>query len=94
MKKVRLENNLFQHELKVFHDESNGNHLFVLCPRLEEWILKAAKEADLNVKKYSLPATPEKLHRVINLDLSKFERLLEELKDLERLKPLRRLLES
>ncbi len=94
MKKVRLENDLFQHELKVFHDESNGNHLFVLCPRLEEWILKAAKEADLNVEKYSLPNTPGKLHREINLDPRKFERLLEDLKDSKRLKTLGELLES
>jgi len=51
MKKVRLGNDLFQQELKVFHDESNGNSLFVLCPRLEEWLLKATKEAHLDIKK-------------------------------------------
>lgn len=94
MKKVRLENDLFQYELKVFYDESNSNYLFLLCPRLEEWILKAAQDANLNVEKYSLPNAPEKLHRVINLDLSKFEKLLEGLKDSKRLKTLRELLES
>ena len=94
MKKVRLEKDLFQHELKVFYDESNSNYLFLLCPRLEEWILKAAKEAELNMKKYFLPTTPEKLHREINLNLSKFERLLEDLKDSKRLKTLRELLEA
>jgi len=94
MKKVRLENDLFQAELKIFHDESNGNHLFVLCPRLEDWILEAAKEADLGMKRYGLPDTPEKLHRMINLDLGKFETLLKDLKDSERLRTLRKLLEG
>jgi hypothetical protein len=94
MKKVRLENDLFQYELKVFYDESNRNYLFLLCPRLEEWILKAAQEVDLNVGGYHLPNIPEKLHRVINLNLDKFEGLLEGLKDSKRLKTLGELLES
>lgn len=94
MRKLKLEDDLFRAELKVFHDESNGNYLFVLCPRLEEWILKAAKEVNLNVEKYSLPNIAEKLHRVINLDLDKFEGLLTNLKELKRLKTLKKLLES
>ena len=96
MRKLRLENELAQDELKVFHDESNRNRIFILCPALEEWILKAAKEADLDIERYSLPSTSKKLHRVINLDLSKFERLLEVLKDKapERLKALKKLLET
>lgn len=96
MKKLRLETDLAQEELKVFYDESNGNHLFVLCPRLEQWVLKAAREANLNMEKYRLPNTPEKLHRVINLNLDRFERLLEDLKDKDskRLKSLRKFLES
>lgn len=94
MREVKLEGDLFQAELKVFHDESNGNYLFVLCPRLEDWILEATKEAHLSMKKYGLPNTSEKLHRVINIDLSKFEKLLTDLKDSQRLKTLRKLLES
>lgn len=94
MKKVRLESDLFQHGLKVFHDESNRNHLFILCPKLEDWILKAAEEAHLSMKKYGLPDDSEKLRRVINLDPSKFEKLLTDLKSSERLKTLGKLLES
>ena len=94
IKKVKLENELFQYELKVFRDESNKNRLVVLCPRLEEWILKAAQEAELNVGKYHLPNTPEKLHRVINLDLENFEKLLEDLEGSKRLKTLGELLEG
>jgi hypothetical protein len=94
MGEIKLEDDLFRAELKIFHDESNENYLFVLCPRLEDWILEAAKEAHLGMKKYGLPDTPEKLHREINLDLSKFENLLTDLKNSQRLKALRKLLES
>jgi len=94
MKKLRLEDDLSQQGIKIFHDETNMNSLFVLCPRLEDWILKAAEESKLNMGKYSLPSTPIKLHRVINLDLDKFERLLTDLRDSERLKTLRKLLEG
>lgn len=94
VRKMNLENNLPKDELKVLYDGPRDNRLIVLCPRLEEWILKAAREANLNMKKYSLSNTPEKLHREINLNLDKFERLLEDLKDTKRLKTLKKLLES
>jgi len=95
MKKLKREN-LSQHELQILHDNSNDNRLIVLCPRLEEWILKTAKEAGLDVKKYHLPDDATKLHREINITLGKFERLIGELKNKnpERLKILERLLEG
>ena len=94
MKKVKTENDLFQYELKVLYDGARNNRLVILCPKLEDWILRAAKEAKLNMEKYSPPDTPEKLHQEINLDLSKFEKLLTHLKNSERLKTLKKLLES
>jgi hypothetical protein len=94
IRKLSLEDDLPQDELKVLYDKSRDNRLIVLCPRLEEWILKAAQEANLNMEKYPLPSTPEKLHREINLNLSRFEKLLTDLKNCERLKTLRKLLES
>ena len=80
--------------LKVMHDESNDNLVVILCPDLEGWILGAAKEIGVNIAKYNLPSSPAKLHRVINLDLGKFEQLLEDLKTSQRLKTLRRLIEK
>ncbi|MDI6811481.1 MAG: hypothetical protein QMD80_07425 [archaeon] len=65
---------------KVLHDNSKNNDLLVLCPRLEEWVLKAAKEADINIKKYNLPDDSEQLHKVINIDINKFEKLVNNLK--------------
>ena len=95
VKEARLENDLTEHDIKVLHHNSTNNLLIVLCPRLEEWILKAAREADIDVRKYDLPNDASRLHRHINLSLDKFENLLEDLKDSSnRLKTLKRLLEE
>ena len=95
IRKTRLENDLSEHDIKVLHHSSTDNRLIVLRPRLEEWVLKAAKEAGIDVRKYDLPNDAAKLHRHINISLDKFENLLEDLKDSSsRLKTLKRLLES
>ncbi len=93
MKEARLENDLREHEIKVLHDDRN-NYLIVLCPRLEEWILRAASEAGIDVRKYNLPNDAAKLHQEININLDKFAKLLEDMKDSRRLKTLKRLLEE
>jgi len=94
MTRLRLENDLPQCELRVLHDDSNHNDVVVLCPRLEEWILKAAEESGIAVASYQLPNTPQKLHQVINLHLPKFERLVQGLENSERLRTLKKLLEG
>ena len=94
VKEAKLENDLSEHEIKVLHDNTNNNYIIVLCPRLEEWILKAAREAGIDVRKYDLPNDAIRLHREINISLDKFENLLEDLKrSSSRLKSLKRLLE-
>ena len=94
VKKLRLGEESAEKGIKVMHDESNDNLLIILCPDLEGWILGAAKEIGVNIAKYNLPSSPAGLHRVINLDLGKFEQLLEDLKTSQRLKTLRRLIEK
>lgn len=60
---------------------SYGNNIvLVLRPRLEEWLLKTAKEINIDLKKLNLPADPERLHSVINYNLDKFSRLLTQMK--------------
>jgi len=94
MREARLENNLPQHDLKLLHDDTNNNYLIVLCPRLEEWVLKAAQEDSKDVTRYNLPNNGIKLHQQININLDRFEDLLEDLKgSSSRLKTLKRLLE-
>lgn len=70
-----------QHEITLLRDDKRANHVIVLCPRLEEWIIKATEEAGVNIGRYHLPNEGEKLHRVINFDLRKMERLISDLKE-------------
>jgi len=95
VKEARLENAFPDHDIKILHHSSTDNRLIVLCPRLEEWILKAAREAGIDIGKYNLPNNATKLHTEININLGKFKNLLEDLKDSSsRLKTLKRLLEE
>jgi len=89
-----LEKELVGHDIKILRDNANNNYIIVLCPRLEEWVLKAAREASIDVRKYNLPNDAAKLHREINLSLDKFEALVDGLKASGRLKTLKNLLEQ
>ena len=80
LKKLPVKENLPNYGLKILSDNSKNNDLFVLSPRLEEWVLKATEDADIDIKRYNLPDDGDLLHKVINLDLRKFERLVNDLK--------------
>lgn len=92
--RINLVQELRQQGLKVFQDESRGNLVVVMCPKLEDWILKAAEDTGLRVSSYSLPVTARSLHRVINANIAKLERLLQDLinEGSERVRTLKRLL--
>ncbi|MDL1956249.1 MAG: hypothetical protein LWW95_04240 [Candidatus Desulfofervidus auxilii] len=95
VEKMKVEENFSAHGIKVLYDNSNNNYLFVLCPRLEEWILRATKEAKIDIKKYGLPNDAEKLHKIINIRIDKFERLIEDLKEKSKMvKTLRKLIKG
>jgi len=79
LKELQAKKDLSNYGLKILNDNSKNNDLIVLCPRLEEWVIKAAKEAGIDIKRYNLPDDGEQLHKVINLDLRKFERLVNDL---------------
>ncbi len=92
LKKLEQTENLSNYGLKILKDASKNNDLIILSPNLEGWILKAAKEAKIDIKRYNLPNNEEKLHEEINTDLRKFERLINDLKDdSERVKVLKEL---
>ncbi|MEM2419940.1 MAG: hypothetical protein QXL38_03025 [Candidatus Bathyarchaeia archaeon] len=82
-------------EIKIFNQRSRNNVLIMLCPRLEEWILKAAKEANVKPEDFSLPNDPEELHRIINIRTDNFEKFIKNIKDKsDRLKMLAQHLRS
>ena len=65
--------------LRTYRDASRNNLLIVICPRLEDWLLRAARDAGLRMDRYGLPAQSDELHDEINLDLRKLIRLLTDL---------------
>jgi hypothetical protein len=73
---------LHSHEkdIKLLSDENAQNYLIMLCPTLEEWILKAVKELGVNIVNFGLPDDAGKLHKIINIKLGSFENLIEDIK--------------
>ena len=78
--------------LRRLQDAQRNNDVIVLCPRLEEWIIAAAESIDVRLADHGLPDRSNLLHRVINLDPTKFERLLEALRGSARMRALREML--
>lgn len=76
----KLKTNSYEYDIKLLYDEIAKNHLIVLCPRLEDWILKAAKEAGIYIEDYGLPDDANELHKIINTKLQKFILLIEDIK--------------
>ena len=67
------------HDLRLRIDRSRNNRLVVVCPRLEEWVIKTAKAANVKMERFNLSANPRDLHADINTRLPNLERLLLEL---------------
>ena len=65
------------------YSSENGNQLIVLRPKLEEWFLKISKKSGLSLKNYRLPEDPDKLHKIININLKEFKNALKKLLDLK-----------
>jgi len=83
MEKMRIEEDLPLHGIRVLYDNHNNNYLFVLCPKLGGWIIRATKEAKIDIQKYNLPNNPQRLHKFLEgrTKLDKFERLIKDLKE-------------
>jgi len=89
LRKFREKYDLTSFNLKILHQTSKNNTLIMLRPRLEEWVLEAAHEANIDFKKYDLPNDPIKLHECINIQIDKFQRLVEDLARSNRLRELK-----
>ena len=72
--------NYAQYDIKRLHYPSQGNELIILCPKLEDWILKTAQIAGIDVNRHGLPDEPNKLHRTIDQRLTEFRILINMLK--------------
>jgi hypothetical protein len=70
------------YDLRLRIEKGRNNRLVVVCPKLEDWIIKTAKTASLKMAKYSLSENPRDLHADVNTRLPNLERLLQELLEL------------
>jgi hypothetical protein len=80
LRKFEEKQKLAAHDLKILHQKSGNNTIIMLCPRLEDWIIKAAHEENANLERYGLPDNPEKLHAQINIKTDNFQKLVEDIK--------------
>lgn len=83
-------------DINILHDSSRNNDLIMLCPRLEDWILKSAKEAKIDVSQHGLPGDVKLLHKVLDHQLNEFRILLHIMlkRKPDRLMTLKKLLED
>jgi hypothetical protein len=65
--------------IEEFFNTKIKTRLIVLKPRLEEWVLGHAIASQVDPKKYSLPADGHHLHKSINEQIPKFEKMLAEM---------------
>jgi len=89
LQKFKEKQDLTTYKLKILHQKSKNNTLIILRPRLEDWILDASKEANINPQKYNLPKDPTKLHQQINIQIDKFQELIKALTKSKRLRELK-----
>jgi hypothetical protein len=68
-----------RHKIRILHDPQRNNRLVILCPRFEEWIIQAAREANVNMNQYNLSDDPVELHEIINIKTKRLHDLIEEL---------------
>lgn len=81
------------YNIKLLYNHKSKNHLVVLRPRLEEWIIRASRIANLDIREFSLPNDADRLHSIINININKFKKFLDSLlKNSEQLMFLRNLL--
>ena len=80
--------------VKHLYDEKANNSLIVLCPRLEEWILKAAEDAKADLAKYGLPEQAAALHG-IRIGQEKFKQFVKSIRSRSKMvAELKRLIEG
>lgn len=92
IKKMEVVSTLPQCDLTVLHESSKRNYIVILCPRLEDWIVRTAQEAGIRLEKYGFPRDPDEFHERVNSNLEKFEMLIENLTDSRRMKTLKNVL--
>ncbi|MFM7485605.1 MAG: hypothetical protein ACKOC0_10400 [Cytophagales bacterium] len=79
-------------DVDFFLNIGTGAKLIVLKPRLEDWVLKQAKQEGVEPDEFSLPPNGRQLHRIVNQRIPKFEQMLHQMKGCAALNYLKHLL--
>ena len=74
MKRLTLHS--YEHDVRMLYDKNANNYIIVLCPKLEDLILKSVKQAGVDPGAFGLPNEARELHQMINTKLDSFKRLL------------------
>jgi len=61
---------------EIYVDETKKNKLIVLCPKLEGWLIKACEEISIDLDKYKLSKDENRLHAIVNLNMTKLEKII------------------
>jgi len=79
LKNLSKINNYSDLKLEICYDSVRNNKIILLNPRLEDWILRVAKNVGVNPIDFDLPKNPKSLHKEINSKLDNFRRFLKKL---------------
>ena len=82
-----------EHSIKVLCDAKTKNCVIMLCPRLEEWVLQAAKETSVDVTEFGLPNDAITLHRTLSSG-TKRRNLIQLIKEIKGRSPMLNALEA
>lgn len=69
-----------------YYKDNNGNKIFVLKGKLEDWIISICNDHHINISTFGLPEQPNDLHDVINQRINKLEILINHLLEMKNLR--------
>lgn len=67
------------HDIVVAYDKSRNNHLIVLRPDREGWLIQTAKILGINLRDFTLPNDPKEFKRISIINPKKVEILIDEI---------------
>lgn len=77
-----------EHQIKVLSDKPSGNQVIMLCPRLEEWVLRATQEAGADITHYGLSNDPNQLLSELSRSQTKRNNLKQLITDIKDKSPM------
>ena len=65
-----------QYGLRLLLDSQRGNRVILICPDLEEWLVRTAKIEKVGLAQYGLPSDAHTLHEVLAFEQKKLRGLI------------------